>query len=111
MLRVARRKAQELGLNIEFIHGDALDIHFENEFDAVTMFFSSIMYFDENAIKQLFNSVIKALKPGGVFVADFPCWYYGGSDGPIIWNETAGDEKLIITDWREVEPATQKLQF
>ncbi|MBO8175329.1 MAG: class I SAM-dependent methyltransferase [Thermococcus sp.] len=111
MLTVAKKKAEREGLNIEFIHGDALDIDFEEEFDAVTMFFSSIMYFDENAIKQLFNSVIKALKSGGVFVADFPCWYYGGSDKPIVWDAEKGEEKLIITDWREVEPATQKLHF
>jgi ubiquinone/menaquinone biosynthesis C-methylase UbiE len=50
MLRVARRKAEARGLNVEFIQGNALDINFENEFDAVTMFFSSIMYFDDSAI-------------------------------------------------------------
>ena len=111
MLSVARRKAEGEGLSIEFLQGNALKIEFEEEFDAVTMFFSSIMYFDDSAIQQLFNSVNRALKPGGVFIADFPCWYYGGRDGPIVWDERKGDERLIITDWREVEPATQKLHF
>ena len=111
MLAVARRKAEGEGLNVEFIWGDALELDFEEEFDAVTMFFSSIMYFDDSAIQQLFNSVKRALKEGGVFIADFPCWYYGGRDGPIVWDERKGDERLVITDWREVEPAFQKLRF
>ncbi len=111
MLRVARRKAEAQGLNVKFIQGNALDISFDEEFDAVTMFFSSIMYFDDSAIQELFNSVRQALKPGGIFIADFPCWFYGGNDGPIVWDERRGDERLVITDWREVEPAFQKLRF
>lgn len=111
MLRVARRKAEARGLNVKFIRGNALDISFEEEFDAVTMFFSSIMYFDDSAIRELFNSVRRTLRPGGVFIADFPCWFYGGNDGPIVWDERRGDERLVITDWREVEPAVQKLRF
>lgn len=111
MLKVARRKAEERGLDVEFFQGDALEITFENEFDAITMFFSSIMYFDEENLKKLFNGVVKALRPGGVFIADFPCWFYGGSDGSIVWDEQKGEEKLVITDWREVEPAFQKLRF
>lgn len=111
MLEVARRKAEERGLNIKFLQGDALEINFENEFDAVTMFFSSIMYFDEENLQRLFKAVVRALRPGGVFIADFPCWFYGGSDGPIVWDEKKGEENLIITDWREIEPAIQKLHF
>ncbi|ASJ03747.1 SAM-dependent methyltransferase [Thermococcus profundus] len=111
MLTVAKEKAKVRGLNVRFIQGDALDINFENEFDAVTMFFSSITYFNDSVIQQLFNSVKSALRPGGVFVADFPCGFYGGSNGPTVWDEKKGDERLIITDWREVEPAFQKLHF
>ncbi|ASJ09211.1 SAM-dependent methyltransferase [Thermococcus siculi] len=111
MLEIARRKAKKEGLKIKFIQGDALKIEFEEEFDAVTMFFSSITYFDDSAIQQLFNSVKRALRPGGVFIADFPAWHYGGRDGPIVWDEVKGDERLVITDWREVEPAFQKLHF
>ena len=114
MLAVARRKAKGKGLNIEFIQGNALEIDFDKEFDAVTMFFSSIMYFDDSAIQELFNSVNQALKQGGVFIADFPCWdysYYYKGQNNVVWDERKGDERLVITDWREVEPATQKLHF
>ncbi|BAA30409.1 class I SAM-dependent methyltransferase [Pyrococcus horikoshii] len=111
MLRVARRKAKERNLKIEFLQGDVLEIAFKNEFDAVTMFFSTIMYFDEEDLRKLFSKVAEALKPGGVFITDFPCWFYGGRDGPVVWNEQKGEEKLVIMDWREVEPAVQKLRF
>ncbi|AEH24494.1 SAM-dependent methyltransferase [Pyrococcus yayanosii CH1] len=111
MLTVARRKAEREELSVEFIQGNALEIDFEEEFDAITMFFSSIMYFDDSTIQVLFNSVKWALRPGGIFIADFPCWYYGGRDGPIVWDERKGDERLILTDWRVVEPAFQKLHF
>jgi len=57
MLIVAKRKAEGEGLNVEFIQGNALELDFEEEFDAVTTFFSSIMYFDDSAIQELFNSV------------------------------------------------------
>ncbi|CAD5244231.1 class I SAM-dependent methyltransferase [Thermococcus camini] len=110
MLTVARRKAEREGLSVEFIQGDALESDFEEEFDAITMFFSSITYFDDSTIHELFNSVKRGLKPGGLFIADFPCWHYGGSS-PVVWDERKGDERLIITDWREVEPAFQKLRF
>ncbi|GAB6101980.1 class I SAM-dependent methyltransferase [Thermococcus atlanticus] len=110
MLAVARKKAEKEGLNVRFIQGNALEIDFEEEFDAVTMFFSSITYFDDSAIHELFNSVKRALKPDGVFITDFPCWFYGGSF-PVVWDEMKGDERLVITDWREVEPAFQKLHF
>ncbi len=59
----------------------------------------------------MFNSVKRALRPGGLLIADFSGWFYGGEDGPIVWDERKGDERLIITDWREVEPAFQKLHF
>ncbi|WP_048148035.1 class I SAM-dependent methyltransferase [Palaeococcus ferrophilus] len=111
MLRIARRKAEGRGLSVEFLQGDALSINFEDEFDAVTMFFSSITYFDESAIKQLFNSVKRALRPGGVFIADFPAWHYSGRANPTVWDERKGEEGIVITDWRELEPAFQKLRF
>ncbi|CAB49808.1 class I SAM-dependent methyltransferase [Pyrococcus abyssi] len=111
MLQVARRKSEKEGIKVEFIQGNALEIDFEEEFDAITMFFSSITYFDDYSIQQLFNSIKQALKPGGIFVADFPCWFYSGKDYPIIWDEQNGDERLVITDWREIEPAFQKMRF
>jgi SAM-dependent methyltransferase len=110
MLEVAREKAEKQKLSVEFIQGDAKKLNFNEEFDAITMFFSSICYFDEEAIKELFNSVSKALKEGGVFIADFP-YQFTKSDTPYVWDVKNDNETLIITDWRELENAVQKLHF
>ncbi|WP_456321690.1 class I SAM-dependent methyltransferase [Palaeococcus sp. (in: euryarchaeotes)] len=110
MLEVARKKAKNCQ-NVSFMQGDALEIAFREEFDAATMFFSSIMYFDEEAIKRLFSSVVGAIREGGVFIADFPNPLVMKSSGPFVWDEKRGDETLIITDWRELENASQRLHF
>ncbi|NJE84404.1 class I SAM-dependent methyltransferase [Thermococcus sp. CX2] len=111
MLSVARRKAEREGLNVEFIQGDAAELGFREEFDAVTMFFSSICYFDEHRIKELFNSVINALKPGGVFVADWSNVAFMCFRGVDIWEEKNGDEVVVTTGWKEVENASQMLHL
>ncbi|WP_342764299.1 MULTISPECIES: class I SAM-dependent methyltransferase [unclassified Thermococcus] len=54
MLTVARGKAQREELSVEFMLGDADALDFREEFDAVTMFFSSILHLDENRINELF---------------------------------------------------------
>jgi len=110
MLEVGRKKSQKLGLSVRFIQGDASKLGFREEFDAVTMFFSSITYFDEEKIGELFASVSRALKDGGVFIADFPYQFIQRRE-PYVWDVENGDERLIITDWRELENAAQKLHF
>ncbi|AFK22022.1 class I SAM-dependent methyltransferase [Pyrococcus sp. ST04] len=111
MLKIAREKAKSLGLNIRFIREDALKISFSEEFDAVTMLFSSIAYFDEDSLVELLRRVYKALREGGVFVADFGMWFSVKSNHPVIWSEFHGEEKLILIDWREVFPGIQKMRF
>lgn len=103
MLRVVRWKVEVWGLNVKFIWGNVLDISFEEEFDVVMMFFFLIMYFDDFVIWELFNFVRRMLRLGGVFIVDFLCWFYGGNDGLIVWDERRGDERFVIIDWWEVE--------
>ncbi|ASJ17627.1 SAM-dependent methyltransferase [Thermococcus chitonophagus] len=107
MLEVARRKTDK----VKFIQGNALEINFREEFDAVTMLFSSITYFNEEKLMILFRKVHEALRPGGVFIADFPQWFVVRNLGPFVWDEVHGEERLIITDWREVLPGVQKVRF
>ncbi len=70
-LEQARVKAQEQGLQIEFIHGDMRSIPFEREFDAVINLFTSFGYFErEEDHLQVLKEVHKSLKPGGRFLLE-----------------------------------------
>ncbi|MFN4217848.1 MAG: class I SAM-dependent methyltransferase [Candidatus Bipolaricaulia bacterium] len=70
-LEQARAKAQEQGLQIEFIHGDMRAIPFEREFDAVINLFTSFGYFErEEDHLQVLKEVHKSLKPGGRFLLE-----------------------------------------
>ncbi|NJE42117.1 class I SAM-dependent methyltransferase [Thermococcus sp. GR6] len=111
MLTVAREKAQREELSVEFMLGDAAALDFQEEFDAVTMFFSSILYLDEDRINELFNSVIKALRPGGVFVADWSNLLFYSDRGPDIREEREGNEIVVTTTWKEFENASQRLHL
>ena len=69
-LKVARRKAADLGLEVPFIHGNAETAVFEETFDCIT---SSYLpkYVDPDT---LLENLAPALRPGGVVVFhDFTC--------------------------------------
>ncbi|GBD40402.1 hypothetical protein HRbin38_00258 [bacterium HR38] len=70
-LEQARAKAQEQGLQIEFVGGDMRAIPFENEFDAVINVFTSFGYFERDKDHlQVLKEVHKSLKPGGRFLLE-----------------------------------------
>lgn len=63
MLKIAREKIREKGLNIEFHQIDVYDISFnDNEFDAV---FSMAAFEFIKEPKQAYNEMFRVLKPGG----------------------------------------------
>ncbi len=65
-LEQARAKAQEQGLEVEFVQGDMRCIPFEGEFDAVVNLFTSFGYFElEDEHLQVLREIRKSLKPGG----------------------------------------------
>ncbi|WP_372883768.1 class I SAM-dependent methyltransferase [Pyrococcus kukulkanii] len=87
MLEVARRKTGK----VKFIQGNALEINFREEFDAVMMLFSSITYFNEEELMILFRKVHEALRPGGVFIADF---------SPVVRGEESRPLRVGRGSWR-----------
>lgn len=69
MLDVARGRAQEMGLPIQFTEADASSFAFKPEFDLVFSRFGVMFFWDPEAA---FGNIRKALKPGGRVA--FVCW-------------------------------------
>ena len=69
MLGVARRRAEEQGIDVDFVQGDAQTASFDQPFDVVVSRFG-VMFFDNP--EAAFANLAKAARPGGRLC--FVCW-------------------------------------
>ncbi len=70
-LKTAEEKANESGVEIDFIHGSMKDISFDKEFDAIINMFTSFGFFKEDRENlKVLKNVSNALKKGGKFLID-----------------------------------------
>ena len=69
MLEVARRRAEEQGIDVDFVQGDAQTASFDQPFDVVVSRFG-VMFFDDP--EAAFANLAKAARPGGRLC--FVCW-------------------------------------
>ncbi len=71
MLDVAARKAERAGAEVEWAEGDMRDLGIDAEYDAVVCLYDSVNYMLSAAeLKMAFESVSRALRPGGLFIFD-----------------------------------------
>ncbi len=71
MLDIAKEKAREEGVKVEFIVRDMTNLDFEENFDVATSWFDSMNYIVKNSdLKRVFSGVHKALREGGLFIFD-----------------------------------------
>ena len=71
MLAVARRKAHQEGLDIQFKQGDMIDFNLNRRFDAVLCTYDSINYaLDEEQLFNVCKCVAEHLEPSGLFIFD-----------------------------------------
>ena len=71
MLNIAREKAEEQQLEIEFHHGDMLNFQLDRKFDAILCTYDSINYAsNENDLTSTFKTVSEHLEPEGLFTFD-----------------------------------------
>ncbi len=76
MLRLARHRAQQAQLNIQFIKHDMRFLDFTDEFDLATCWFDSLNYMlTKDDLQSTFNNIARALKPGGWFIFDMNTTY------------------------------------
>ena len=76
MLRLARHRAQQAKLDINFLKHDMRFLDFSDEFDIVTCWFDSLNYMlTTDDLQSTFNNIARALKPGGWFLFDMNTTY------------------------------------
>jgi len=72
MLVIAREKAENLDLSINFIYGDVNDLNVLEKFTAAYCLGYTLLYMTTHRkAVDFFNAVHNVLEPGGIFIVDF----------------------------------------
>jgi SAM-dependent methyltransferase len=71
-LEIARQKAAEMGVQVDYRQGDMRQLGFVEEFDRVLLLFTSFGYFEDDENAQVLENMARALKPGGLLGFDTP---------------------------------------
>ena len=71
-LEIARQKAAEMGVQVDYRQGDMRQVGFVEEFDRVLLLFTSFGYFEDDENAQVMENMARALKPGGLLGFDTP---------------------------------------
>jgi SAM-dependent methyltransferase len=69
-LSIAKQKAAELEVSIDFCQCDMREIHFYNHFDAVINMFAAFGYFNDDENSAVMGAISRSLKPKGLFLID-----------------------------------------
>jgi len=109
LLSVARERAEKEKVKINFIKGDMRELPFEDEFDAIYMFYTSFGYFSDEDNFKVLKEVNKALKKGGKFLIDL--------SNPIKVIKNFQHESWILTkeglislEQNEFNPVTMRIK-
>jgi SAM-dependent methyltransferase len=70
LLQNALRRAQAKAASIKFVHGDIRDLEFDQVFDGVYCFNTTLGYFSDTENLTVLRGVHRALKPGGRFLIE-----------------------------------------
>ena len=69
-INIAKEKAKEKSLSINFLEKDILNLNYSNEFDAAVLAYNSFGFFSKKDGEALATMMSKALKPGGKLFLD-----------------------------------------
>lgn len=76
MLRFAGEKAEEEGVEVEFIKQDMRELSLEKKFDLSTCWFESLNYIlEKEELKNIFENVHRLLVDDGIFIFDMNTLY------------------------------------
>lgn len=108
MLDIAKEKAQEKGLTIEFILGDMRTSRI-GKFDAVLTIFNAIGHLTQDDFKVTLQNIAQNLKPGGLYIFDiFNLDYLLHKDNitqlTIDWQKEQGPKKVREIQYSTISP-------
>ena len=69
-LDLARRDADDRGVEVEYVEGDMRSLPWTERFDRVVIWFTSFGYFGEDENRRVLAEVQRALRPGGRLAVD-----------------------------------------
>ena len=69
-LEIARAKARELGVSVDFVPGDMRHMPWRSEFDGAYMFYTSFGFYDDEDNVRVLSEAASALKIGGRLLID-----------------------------------------
>ncbi|WP_314059282.1 class I SAM-dependent methyltransferase [uncultured Vagococcus sp.] len=105
MLSVASERAQEEGVEVQFVQGDMMDLSEVGTYEAITCFSDSLCYMpDRQSVQQVFDSVYQALEEDGTFIFDvhslfqvdevFPeySYHYQTEEFAFLWDSYPGEK-------------------
>lgn len=100
-LDMARQKAQQDDLAVEFVQGDMRKIDYRDAFDVVLNLFTSFGYFGDDDNEMVIDQISHAVKPGGLFLFDFinlaPLLRF---PTPVLWHQEELSKAIIIRERR-----------
>lgn len=103
-LDLARRDAEALGAEVDYVEGDMRAIPWTDRFDAIVSWFTSYGYFDDPQNRAVLDEVHRALRPGGRFLVEL-----NHKDGLLqSWTPSTVVEVDggILIDERQFDPIT-----
>jgi SAM-dependent methyltransferase len=71
-LEIARQRAAEMGVEVDYRQGDMRQLDFVEKFDRVLLLFTSFGYFEDEENERVMENMARALKPGGLLGFDIP---------------------------------------
>lgn len=103
----ARADATDLGVDVDYRHGDMRTLPWTRHFDAVVNWFTSFGYFDDDGNRTVLAEVARALRPGGRFLLELNHYpWLLRNFRPAIVQERDGD---LLVDRNEIDPVTNRI--
>ncbi len=102
MIDLARRKAAEAGVEVEYHVGDIRDFLLERQVDLVTCFHDGLNYItDPDDLGRVFKNTARNLSPGGLFIFDLNAlkWIGPADQHPVVIEDE--NMTIIYRTWHD----------